>query len=157
MGRRVNVVVSVVVERPSEEVFDYLNDVARHGEWSPKAYRVEGVEVGTPAEEGTRYASYGWLPNAKDHRNDVEVTQVQRPDRLILTATDRGEKFMHTFTLSPAGSGTRLERAVDMPHPGGPVGVVFPLIVRFLIKPDVSRGLGMLKAKLESRPESAAG
>ncbi len=71
---------------------------------------------------------------------------------MILTATDRGEQFMHTFTLSPAGSGTRLERAVDMPRPGGAVGVLFPLIVTFLIKPDVSRGLGRLKANLEGRP-----
>lgn len=77
---------------------------------------------------------------------------MEPPERLVLTSTDHGEQFIHTFALAPEGSGTRLQRSVDMPRPGGATGVVFPLVVTFLIKPDVSRGLGLLKARLEGQP-----
>ncbi len=152
MARRATVVSSVQVDRPPGEVFGYLADVARHGDWSPKAYRVEGIAPGEQVVMGSRFTSYGWLPNDKDHRNDVEVTEVQAPSRLVLTSTDRGERFISTFTLVPVGGGTQVERVMDMPRPRGVVGALFPLIAMFLVKPDVAKGLGKLKAALEAGP-----
>jgi uncharacterized protein YndB with AHSA1/START domain len=152
MARRATVVSAVQVDRPAAEVFPYLADVARHGEWSPKGYRVEGVAAGEQVAVGDRYASFGTLLNDKDHRNDVEVTEVSAPTRLVLTSTEGGEHFVSTFTLTPTGSGTRVERVMDMPRPGGALGVAFPLISALVIKPDVSKGLGKLKARLEAQP-----
>ena len=151
MAGRTTVVASVVVDRPPAEVFAYVADVARHGEWSPRPYRVEGIEVGEQIAVGRSYTSYGWLPNDKDHRNDVEVTEVTAPTRLVLTSTERGEQFVNTFTLSAQGSGTRLERLTDMPQPGGLLGLVFPVIRALVIKPDVNKGLGTLKSLLEKQ------
>lgn len=149
MARRTMVVSSVQVQRKPAEVFEYLTDVARHAEWSPKAYRVEGISVGEQVTQGRRYTSYGWLPNDKDHRNEVEVTEVLAPQRLVLTSTDAGERYVSTFTLTPDGAGTQLERSVDLPRPGGALGLVFPLILSLLIRPDVAKGLGKVKATLE--------
>ncbi len=150
MARRTTVVSSVQVDRAPVDVFNYLADVARHGEWSPKGYRVEGLPVGQPITQGSRFTSYGWLPRDNDHRNEVEATEVRAPDRLVLTSTDSGQRFVNTFRLSPTGAGTRVERVMDMPRPGGVTGVLFPLIATFLIKPDVAKGLGKLKSRLES-------
>jgi len=150
MARRATVVSSVQVERPPAEVFSYLADVARHAEWSPKAYRVEGIAAGEQVVTGSTFTSYGWLPNDKDHRNEVEATAVEAPSRLVLTSSEGDEKVVNTFTLSPAGSGTEVERVMDLPRPSGVVGVLFPLISTLLIKPDVAKGLGKFKAALES-------
>jgi uncharacterized protein YndB with AHSA1/START domain len=150
MARRATVVSSVQIQCPPAQVFDYLTDVARHAEWSPKAYRVEGMTAGQHVVEGAHYTSYGWLPNDKNHRNDVEATAVQSPRRLVLTSTDGTERFVSTFALSGAASGTVLERTMDMPRPGGLVGALFPLLIAFLIKPDVTKGLNKLKATLEA-------
>ena len=79
MARRATVVSAVQVDRPPAEVFAYLADVARHGDWSPKAYRVDGVAPREQMTTGTRFTSYGWLPNDRNHRNDVEATDVQPP------------------------------------------------------------------------------
>ncbi len=152
MARRATVVSTVHVERPPEEVFGYLADVARHAEWSPKAYRVQGITPGEQVVTGSRFTSYGWLPNDKDHRTDVEATDVQAPHRLVLTSTDRGQQFISTFTLTPDGSGTNIERLMDLARPCGFPGALFPLIATFLIKPDVTKGLGKLNAALERRP-----
>jgi len=146
---RVTATASVDVGKPPADVFAYLCDVSRHGEWSPKAYRVEGLDTGTPVHVGTRYTSYGWLPNDKDHRNEVEVSELVPPARLVLTATDGGESFVSTFELTPSPAGTRVRRVLDMPKPGGILGLVFPVIVAALVKPDVAKGLSKLKANLE--------
>jgi uncharacterized protein YndB with AHSA1/START domain len=149
---RVSAVASVDVDRPPPVVFSYLADVRRHGEWSPKPYRVEGLAETDPVQVGTRYTSYGWLPNDKDHRNEVEVTELSAPTRLVLTATDRGEKFISRFTVTPVGAGSRVERVLDMPKPGGVLGFVFPVVLALLVRPDVAKGLAKLKANVEARP-----
>ena len=69
-----------------------------------------------------------------------------------LTSTDRGQQFISTFTLTPDGSGTNIERLMDLARPCGFPGALFPLIATFLIKPDVTKGLGQLNAALERRP-----
>ena len=101
MARHETVTASVHVERPPTEVFDYLADVARHVEWSPKAYRVEGVAVGHQVTEGKRFTSYGWLPGDKDHRNDVEVTAVQAPSGTTWQATSPRRNHADTVPGSP--------------------------------------------------------
>jgi uncharacterized protein YndB with AHSA1/START domain len=98
---------------------------------------------------GTHYTSYGRLPNDKDHRNDVEVTELTAPTRLVLTATDSGEKFVTTFTVTPTSTGAGIERVTDMPKPGGLVGFIFP-VLKALIQPDMTKGLTTLKTTLEA-------
>lgn len=148
MGRREEVTTSVTVDRPAEQVFDYLVDVTKHAEWSPKPYRVEGVTG--PVAVGTTYASYGWLPGQKDHRNDVAVTAVDRPHRFVLTATEKGEQFVNTFTLTQRGDVTDVARTIDMPRPPGVFGLLFPLLKPAVIRPGVAKGMSMLKERVEA-------
>ncbi|MFN0280769.1 MAG: SRPBCC family protein [Kineosporiaceae bacterium] len=146
---RVRAVVTVDVDRPPAEVFAYLADVARHSEWSPRPLRVEGVTAGAAVAKGTRFTTFGWLPNDSDHRNDVEVTGLDAPARLELTSSEGDQRFFNTFTVTPHGAGARVERAMDMPRPAGMLGLVFPLLLRALIKPDLAKGLRAMKAKVE--------
>jgi hypothetical protein len=39
---------------------------------------------------------------------------------------------------------------MDMPRPGGALGAAFPVLLATLIKPNVKKGMGLLKASLES-------
>lgn len=151
MSRRSAVTSSVHVDRQPAEVFAYLADVGRHGEWSPKPYRVEGVAVGQQVAAGKRFTSFGWLPGDKDHRNDVEATAVDAPNRLVLTSTDKGQIAVNTFTVAPDEDGSRVERVMDVQRPSGVVGVLFPVIAALVIRPDVAKGLGRLKSTLEGR------
>ena len=147
MGRRARAQLSVVVSRKPDEVFAYLADVTRHSEWSPRAYRVEGVDG--PVTLGSTFTSYGWVPKDADHRNDVEVTAFQPPSRLQLTAREQGEDFLSTYVLSRQGDATRVEKVIDMPRPNGFAGAIFPLVLGGFIKPATNKGMKMLKANLE--------
>ena len=145
---------TIVVQRPQQEVFDYLANVSKHGEWSPKPWRAEGANG--PLTVGTKFTSYGQIPGSKDHRNDVEVTEVAPPSRLVWVATEKGQNFVTTFVLAPEGSGTRVERTLDMPKPGGFGGVIFPMIMAAVVKPGVQKGMNQLKQRLESGTATSA-
>jgi uncharacterized protein YndB with AHSA1/START domain len=147
MSGRAKAHLSIVVNRKPDEVFAYLSDVCKHAEWSPKAYRVEGVDG--PVQLGSTFASFGWVPKDADHRNDVEVTAFDAPRRIEFTGREKGEDFLSTYVLTAQGDGTKVEKLLDMPTPGGVGGALFPLILSGFIKPATNKGMKMLKANLE--------
>ena len=140
---------TVDIGRPPDEVFGYLADMGRHGEWSPKPFRVEGLPPG-PVVAGTTFTSYGWIPGDKEHRNDVEVTEVEAPARLVFRSNEKDQYFVNTFTVTPTAGGSRVERTIDIPVPKGLMGVLFPLILRLVVRPTVQKGMNMLQQNLES-------
>lgn len=140
---------TVRANRPVEEVFTYLADVSRHPEWSPKAMRVE--DVPGQVAKGTRFTSYGWVPGDKEHRNEVEVTELDPPTRMVLVSREEGgEEFVNTFELTPVGAGTTITRTMDMPKPSGPMGLIFPLAVALVAVPGVQKGMEKLRANLDA-------
>lgn len=140
---------TVTIDRPVEEVYDYVANPNNHANWSPKPYKVVDV-VGEPGEKGTTFTSIGWVPGESEHRNQVEVTAADRPGLLEFTSDDAGHKYVSRFSFSGNGGSTTVTRTADWPKPGGVAGLVFPLISAALIKPDVNKGLRKLKAALET-------
>lgn len=147
--RRLTATWSVDVATAPDKAFTYLADVSRHGEWSPKPYRVEGLAPG-PVTTGTTFTSYGWVPGDKQHAEQVEVVEVDAPRRLVLRSKEKDDYFLNTFTVTPSGAGARIDREMDMPRPGGLGGAVFPVVVSTFIKPAVQKGMNMLKRNIES-------
>ncbi len=107
---------SITIGRPREEVFDYLADIANHPEFSDhflKDWRLTRVDsVGRGAGARFRldapFQRFGWA--------DMTFIAVERPFRIV--AVGRGGKFNRnktytTWTLSPAGSGTKVEYSTE--------------------------------------------
>jgi uncharacterized protein YndB with AHSA1/START domain len=105
----------VLIDRPREEVFDYLADIANHQEFSDhyltewRLTRVDSVGRGAGArfklDTIDRFA-YG----------DMTFIEVERPYKIV--AAGRGGKFNRnktwtTWTLSPSGSATRVEVSTE--------------------------------------------
>ena len=106
------VTANVLIDRPREEVFDYLADIANHQEFSDhylKQWRLTRVDsVGRGA--GARFKidapldRYGW--------GDMTFIEVERPHKIV--AAGRAGKFNRnktwtTWTLSPSGHSTTVE------------------------------------------------
>ena len=106
------VTANVLIDRPREEVFDYLADIANHQEFSDhylKEWRLTRVDsVGRGA--GARFKidapldRFGW--------GDMTFIEVQRPYKIV--AAGRSGKFNRnktwtTWTLSPSGNATQVE------------------------------------------------
>jgi uncharacterized protein YndB with AHSA1/START domain len=115
------VTVNVTIDRPREEVFAYLVDIANHPEFSDhylKDWRLTRIDsVGRGA--GARFRidapcqRFGWA--------DLTFIEVERPHRIV--AVGRGGKFNRIkstaiWTLDPSpGGGTELEYMVETEPP----------------------------------------
>lgn len=138
---------SVEIGRPAPEVFAYLSDLTRHGEWSPTGLRIEPIAPG-PVAVGGRYRSFGFNLG-RQFENQLEITEFEPPKRFGFSAqTQIGSRlFRHTFVLTPTAAGVRVDRIIDEPK----VGVIFGLLAWIAIPPRRQRKtLKVLKSRLET-------
>jgi uncharacterized protein YndB with AHSA1/START domain len=103
------VTVSIVVSAPRERVFDYLQDIANHSEFTDHYLvdwhltRVDSVGRGAGARfrvkaPGSRYS---WA--------DVTFTEVDRPHRIVevgRTGKDNRIRTLGVYDLAPGAAGT---------------------------------------------------
>jgi uncharacterized protein YndB with AHSA1/START domain len=115
------VTVHVTIDRPREEVFAYLADVANHAEftdhyrtrWRMTREDTEGRGAGARYFRDARFDRFGYY--------DMNFAEVDPPYRII--AVGRGGKYnrIQTFeqwTLEPAGGGgTRVEYVFETEPP----------------------------------------
>ncbi len=107
------VTVATTIERPREEVFDYLADIANHAEfmdhflqdWHLTRVDSYGAGAGARFRSAGRMNRFGW--------GDVSFLEVSPPHRIVVVG--RGGKFNRIkthaeWTLEPAGrTSTRVE------------------------------------------------
>jgi uncharacterized protein YndB with AHSA1/START domain len=148
MSKRLTESFTVTIAKPIDEVFAYVSDASKHGEWSPTPFRVEDVSDSSFAT-GATFVSYGVARQGPDHKNDVTVTANEPSSRFTLTSVDDGETYINDFRLSEADGGTLVEKHLDFPKPGGPAGLAFPAIFKQVIAPRIQEGMDSLKARLE--------
>ncbi|MFN2581700.1 MAG: SRPBCC family protein [Candidatus Dormibacteria bacterium] len=154
----------IVVSRAAEDIFDYLADFSRHAEWSPRPFKIEPISGG-PLQVGSRFRSHGSLPRDwREYSNDVEVTALDRPWRIAFAATEHARVFKkehaltfeNEFVLTPVGAGTEVERSLRTPSPPGVLGLVLPLLARWVIKPGVQAAMLRLKENVDRYRDQVA-
>jgi uncharacterized protein YndB with AHSA1/START domain len=114
------VTLHVNIDRPREEVFAYLADVANHPEFTDhflKSWRLtreqsEGRGAGARYRQGGRFDRSGYY--------DPSLAELDPPYRII--AVGRGGKYnrirtFHQWTLEPNSGGTRLEYVYETEPP----------------------------------------
>ena len=54
-------------------------------------------------------------PEQVHRHHPIEVTEVVAPSKLVIKSTDsKGDVFMNTYTVTPSGNGTQIERTLDI-------------------------------------------
>lgn len=100
---------SIVVDRPREQVFDYLQDIANHAEFTDhylvdwRLTRIDSVGRGA----GARFRLKA--PGARFAWADVTLVEVDRPHRIVeagRTGKDNRVRTRGVYELAPASSGT---------------------------------------------------
>ncbi|HEY2598456.1 MAG TPA: SRPBCC family protein [Candidatus Dormibacteraeota bacterium] len=142
---------TVTIKAPQAKVFEYLADVARHGEWGSSDDRMKIVaEKSGPPAVGARYMADALL-NGKQNKSVVTITDLEPPKRIAFDAEDANSVFHHEFILTPEGDGTRFERRVTMTK--GPF--YFPLVLT-IFKSTVVKNYDGAMQNAKARLESAA-
>jgi uncharacterized protein YndB with AHSA1/START domain len=108
------------IDRPREEVFAYLADVANHPEftdhflkdWHLTREQSEGRGAGARYRQDGRFDRFGYY--------DLNLAELDPPHRIV--AVGRGGKYnriktFHQWTLEPNAGGTRLEYVYETEPP----------------------------------------
>jgi uncharacterized protein YndB with AHSA1/START domain len=147
------VTTSVTIDRPREEVFAYLADVANHSEFMTPLFsdwrltRVDsyGAGAGARFRSNARLDRFGW--------GDLNITTVEPPRRIV--GVGRGGKFNRIktyaeWTLEPAsGGGTRVDFVFET-EPALPTDRLMEAFgYRGWVRRKANRGLRRLRSILE--------
>jgi uncharacterized protein YndB with AHSA1/START domain len=135
---------SVPIDRPREDVFDYLADLENLPHWNYAIQRTRKVTAG-PVAVGTRYHQVRTVPTHQEET--LEVVELDAGRRLVVRGTLSSFPALLEYDLETAGGGTVLTNTVDLTVPGrwGPVS----RLASRQIKSAVAQNLSVLKQILE--------
>ena len=136
----------VVIKSPIEGVFNYVADLARHGEWTSDPVEIVTVQS-TPKIIGNHYRSTAQSHGVIFH-SELVITEYEPPVRFAFIGQDSTARVEHRFTFHDEGGNTRVERqmqfSVNFVQWLAYLAVVYPVRI-----PSARRTLALLKAKLE--------
>jgi uncharacterized protein YndB with AHSA1/START domain len=105
------VTVSIIVDRPREQVFDYLQDIANHSEFTDhylvdwRLTRIDSVGRGA----GARFRVKAPPPAGRFAWGDVTFVEVDRPHRIVevgRTGKNNRVRTLGVYELASAAAGT---------------------------------------------------
>lgn len=137
---------SVVIDRPVEDVFAVMTDPERQPEWSSATQEAKQISPG-PTGVGSR-ARFVAKFLGRRIENESEVTEFE-PNRRFTAETKSGPfPFRIAMTFTPVGPGTRVDLSIEA-EPGGFFKVAEPLFVT-LGKRQFENDLATLKDLMEA-------
>jgi uncharacterized membrane protein len=139
---------SVEIGRSPEDVFAYLDDLARHGEWqeSIKSARVdtEGpTRVGTRATETRRMGK-------REQTVTYEITQRDPPRSFAFRGVDGPIRVVGKGSVEPVGDGSSSRVTLELDFEGHGLGKLLVPIARKQAAKEVPKSQQKLKSILES-------
>jgi uncharacterized protein YndB with AHSA1/START domain len=142
----VNFETSVRIERPVDEVFDYVSDPRNFPAWNSAVRTVRETTPGTDGV-GATYSMVRELPGGRAE-NDLEVLVLRRPTEFDIRATSGPTPFVYRYRFADEGGATLMELAAEV-ELGGIAGALGPLASRG-VKRGVDSNFAELKRILEA-------
>jgi uncharacterized membrane protein len=144
------VVERIEINRSPEDVFAYLDDLSRHGEWDEQIVSTR-AETDGPTRVGTRATDTRKLPLGKQ---DIayEITEHDPPRRFAFRGTNGAVRPVGSVTVEPLDGGARSRVTLSFELQGHGYGkLLAPLGNR-----EARRHIPNQQAKLKRRLEEAS-
>jgi uncharacterized membrane protein len=144
---------SIEINRPAAEVFAYLDQLDRHGEWQSSLVSVK-VETEGPTRVGTRVVERRKVPGgARDI--PYEITAYEPPRKASFRGTAGPVRPVGTVTVEPLGqSGSRMSLELELEGHG--LGKLFAMVARRQAAKEVPESHKKFKELVESGAAKAA-
>ena len=94
----------IVIDRPVQEVFDFVADQSNEPQYNPQMVRAEKITPG-PFGTGTKFRS-AVASMGRTAEMLIECTGCDRPRRLASITTMQQADISYTLTFEPVGTGT---------------------------------------------------
>jgi hypothetical protein len=140
---------SIEINRSPHDVFMYLDDVTRHGEWQEQIVAVE-PQGPLPIQAGSKVKETRRVPGG-DRSMTYEITEHDPPRQSTFRVLDGPIRAVGTISLEPVGDGShsRLTFTVDFKGQGIAGRVLLP-VARTQARKQIPKDQAKLKALLES-------
>ena len=140
------VISSIVINRPVEDVFAVLTNVENTGKWFPADVKEWWTSPPPHGVGSTRRAriKMGLMTT----ENDAVATVFEPPHRAVMKGTSNNAPFEATLTFETVEGGTRVTATIEM-FLRGPAKVFSGMFARWYGK-SWDQGMVNLKAKMES-------
>ena len=142
------IVDTIEIGRSPEDVFAYLDQLERHGEWQSQIISVTR-ETSGPTGVGTRATDVRRVPGGKQSVT-YEITDHDPPRRAAFRGVNGPVRPVGSITVEPAGEGrSRLTLELDL-QGHGLLGILFAPLARSQARRQVPADQQRLKERLEA-------
>ena len=140
---------SIEINRRPEDVFAYLDDVKRHGEWQQQIVDVLRQDDG-PLKVGSRVTETRRVPGG-DRKMTYEVTEHDAPRQSSFRVLDGPIRAVGTVAVEPVGDGSRSRVKITIDFTGHGLGgkVLLPM-AKAQARKQIPKDQARMKELLES-------
>jgi uncharacterized protein YndB with AHSA1/START domain len=140
---------SIEIKRRPEDVFAYLDDVERHGEWQEQIVEVQ-PESDEPMGVGKRVRETRRVPGG-DRSMTYEVTEYDPPRRSSFRVLDGPIRAVGTISVEPVGDGSRSRLTFTVDFQGHGLGgkLLLP-VAKGQARKQIPKDQARMKELLES-------
>jgi uncharacterized protein YndB with AHSA1/START domain len=139
---------SVVINRPVDEIFEFMADAENHPQWQSGAQEVVKTSEGSIGV-GTTYTGVNRIMGRR-LESYIEYTAYEPNKRLAAKVTQRPVPFQFEMTFEPAAEGRTKVNVKGTGEPGGFFKLAAPILAR-MIKRRTETNLANLKDLLEAQ------
>jgi uncharacterized membrane protein len=141
------IVDSIEINRRPEDVFAYVDDLSRHGEWQENIVSTT-IETDGPTRVGTRATNRRRVPGGE---RDIgfEVTEHDPPRKVAFHGTNGPVRPVGTVTFEPLDGGARTRLKLDFDLKGRGIGLLFAPFARSNARKEIPKDHRKLKEILE--------
>lgn len=139
---------SIEIDRNPEDVFGYLDQLDRHGEWQSAIVSTK-IETDGPTRVGSRVVDTRKVPGGP---RDIpyEVTEHDPPRKVSFRGVEGPVRPVGTVRVEPLGDGSRSRVTIELDLQGHGVGKLFAPFARRQAAKEVPQDQARLKERLES-------
>jgi uncharacterized membrane protein len=140
---------SIEINRRPEDVFAYLDDVKRHGEWQEQIVDVQPQDDG-PLRVGSRIKETRRVPGG-DRAMTYEITERDPPRQSSFRVLDGPIRAVGTVSVEPVGDGSRSRVTITIDFKGhGLAGKVLLPVAKTQARRQIPKDQARMKELLES-------
>jgi uncharacterized membrane protein len=139
---------SIEIDRPPEDVFAYLDQLERHGEWQAEIVSSK-VETDGPVAVGTRVREFRKI-GGREQDTSYEVTEHDPPHKTSFRGVVGPVRPLGTVTVEPIGDGSKARVSIEFDLVGHGFGKLIAPLARMQARKSIVNSQQQLKAKLEA-------
>jgi hypothetical protein len=139
---------SIEISRRPEDVFAYIDDLSRHGEWQEQIVSVR-VETEGPTRVGSRAVETRRV-GGREQTITYEITEHNPPRTFAFQGVDGPIRPTGKGSVEPVGDGSSSRLTIELDFKGHGAGKLLLPLVRSQARKEVPRSQQRLKERLEA-------